>query len=78
MPDGIKVDEHGNIWSSCLDGVVVLTPEGEEIGRLPVPEKVGNLCFGGEDGTDLFIAASTSIYTIPTLTRDCRRAHGRA
>ena len=77
-PDGIKVDEHGNIWSSCLDGVVVLTPEGEEIGRLPVPEKVGNLCFGGEDGTDLFIAASTSIYTIPTLTRDCRRAHGRA
>jgi gluconolactonase len=78
VPDGIKVDEHGNIWSSCLDGIVVLTPEGEEIGRLPVPEKVGNLCFGGEDGTDLFIAASTSIYTIPTLTRDCRRAHGRA
>lgn len=78
VPDGIAVDEHGNIWSSCLNGVVIYSPEAEEIGRIPVPEKVGNLCFGGTSGSDLFIAASTSIYTIATLTRDCRRAFGRA
>ncbi|QWW20086.1 SMP-30/gluconolactonase/LRE family protein [Schaalia sp. 19OD2882] len=78
VPDGIKVDEHGNVWSSCLSGVVVYSPDGQEIGRIPVPEKVGNLCFGGEDGSDLFVAASTSIYTIPTLTRDCRHLSGRA
>lgn len=78
VPDGIKVDEHGNVWSSCLDGVVIYSPEAEEIGRIPVPEKVGNLCFGGIEGTDLYIAASTSIYRIPTLTRDCRRVSGRA
>ncbi|QYB15668.1 SMP-30/gluconolactonase/LRE family protein [Schaalia turicensis] len=78
VPDGIKVDEHGNVWSSCLDGVVVFAPDGREIGRIPVPEKVGNLCFGGESGTDLYIAASTSIYRIPTSTRDCRRPSSRA
>lgn len=78
VPDGIKVDEHGNIWSSNLEGIVIFSPTGQEIGRIPVPEKVGNLCFGGVDGTDLYIAASTSIYRIPTLTRDCRRAFGRA
>ncbi|MDC4233788.1 SMP-30/gluconolactonase/LRE family protein [Actinomyces sp. B33] len=78
VPDGIKVDEAGNVWSSSLNAVVVFAPDGREIGRVPVPEKIGNLCFGGADGTDLFIAASTSIYTIPTTTTDCRRASGRA
>ncbi|MBE6483873.1 MAG: SMP-30/gluconolactonase/LRE family protein, partial [Actinomycetaceae bacterium] len=78
VPDGIKVDEHGNVWSSSLEAVVILAPNGEEIGRVPVPEKIGNLCFGGPDGTDLFIAASTSIYRLRTNTRDCRYASGRA
>lgn len=78
VPDGIKVDELGNVWSSCLDGIIIYSPEGEQIGRIPVPEKVGNLCFGGSDGSDLYIAATSSLYVIPTLTRDCRRASGRA
>ncbi|PID98616.1 MAG: gluconolactonase [Actinomycetales bacterium] len=78
VPDGIKVDEHGNIWSSCLTGVVIFAPDGKEIGRIPIPEKVGNLCFGGIDGSDLFVAASTSIYQVSTKTKDCRRQHNRA
>lgn len=66
------------MWSSCLDGIIIYSPEGEQIGRIPVPEKVGNLCFGGSDGSDLYIAATSSLYMIPTVTRDCRRASGRA
>ncbi|HLS03563.1 MAG TPA: SMP-30/gluconolactonase/LRE family protein [Actinomycetales bacterium] len=68
--DGIKVDEHGNVWSSSRIGVIVFDPAGAEIGRVQVPELTGNLCFGGPDGSDLYIAATTSIYRVRTRTRD--------
>jgi gluconolactonase len=70
FPDGIAVDSHGNVWSSSEIGVIVFTPDGTRIGVLPVPELVGNLCFGGDDGPTLFVAASTSIYRIATTCRD--------
>jgi len=70
--DGIKVDEHGNVWSSSAVGVIVFAPGGEEIGRIPVPELTGNLCFGGPDGRALYIAATTSIYRIRTAVRDAQ------
>jgi len=70
VPDGIRVDEHGNVWSSTHRGVTVLAPDGTRIGDLPVPEVVANLCFGGDDGTTLFVTATTSVYRIPTTTRD--------
>lgn len=73
VPDGLRVDVEGRVWVSSADSVQVFTPEGELVARIPVPETVGNLTFGGESGTTLFIAASTSIYSIPTLTRQASR-----
>lgn len=70
VPDGIRVDEHGNLWSSTHRGVSVFAPDGTRIGDVPVPEVVANLCFGGDDGTTLFVTATTSVYRIPTTTRD--------
>jgi gluconolactonase len=70
LPDGIRVDEHGNVWSSSLDAVQVFAPSRERILRIAVPEKIGNLCFGGDDGRTLYIAASSSLYRIRTTTRD--------
>lgn len=70
VPDGLRVDVEGRIWTSSADGVQVLGADGASLGRIPVPEVVGNLCFGGEDGNDLFVAASTSLYRIRTTTRD--------
>ncbi|AMM22049.1 gluconolactonase [Frondihabitans sp. PAMC 28766] len=69
-PDGIRVDERGNVWSSCGGGVVVYSPQGDELGRIEVPEVTANLCFGGPDGTTLFVTATTGLYRIETLTRD--------
>ena len=69
-PDGIRVDVHGNVWSSSHRGVVVFDPSGRRLGQIDVPETVANLCFGGDDGTTLFLAATTSIYRIATTTRD--------
>ncbi len=70
VPDGMRVDEHGNVWVATFDGVHVYNPSGKHVGMVPVPEKVGNLCFGGPNGNILFIAASTSIYSVATQTRD--------
>lgn len=70
VPDGIRVDEHGNLWSSTHRGVSVFAPDGTRIGDVPVPEVVANLCFGGDDGTTLFVTATTSVYRIATTTRD--------
>ncbi len=68
VPDGLRVDKAGNVWVATFDGVHVYSPAGEHLGWVPVPEKVANLCFGGPDGKTIFICASTSIYSIETLT----------
>lgn len=71
IADGIRVDERGNVWSSEFSGVRIYNPEGTEIGFIPSPEgHVGNLCFGGDDGTDVFILCTTQAYRIRTRVRD--------
>jgi gluconolactonase len=72
-PDGFRVDEAGRVWSSSGDGVRVFAPGGELLLHVPVPEKIGNLCFGGPDGDDLYIAATSSLYRIKTSTRNAPR-----
>ena len=67
VPDGIRCDAAGNLWSSAGDGVQVFNPAGERLGRILVPETPANLCFGGVSGTkqhDLFITARTSLYRV--------------
>lgn len=70
LPDGIRVDAQGRIWSSSLSGVQVFSPSGDKLAEVAVPEKVGNLCFGGEDGRTLYIVATTSLYRVRTTTGD--------
>jgi gluconolactonase len=69
LPDGFRVDVHGFIYTSSLDSVQVYHPSGQRIGRIAMPEKVGNLCFGGPQGDELFICASTSLYHVRLNTR---------
>ena len=64
IPDGFRVDVEGNIWTSAGDGVQCFTPGGDLIGRIPVPEKVSNVCFGGPTRDRLFICGHTSLYSI--------------
>jgi gluconolactonase len=73
VPDGIRCDAEGNVWSSAGDGVQVFAPDGTLIGKIPVPESPANLCFGGADGSTLFITARTSLYSIKTNVRGAKR-----
>ncbi len=62
--DGFRMDTDGNLWSSALDGVHCLSPEAKLLGKILVPEKVSNICFGGRAKHILFITATTSLYSI--------------
>jgi gluconolactonase len=69
-PDGFRCDVDGNLWcgwgmgSDELDGVVVYSPQGKLIGRIKLPERCANLCFGGPMRNRLFMAASQSVYSL--------------
>jgi gluconolactonase len=65
-PDGIRCDRDGRIWSSAGNGVQVFSPAGELLVRINLPEAAANLCFGGDDGTTLFVTARTSLYAVKT------------
>lgn len=62
--DGIRVDSDGNVWSSAGDGVHCISPEGNLMGKILVPEVVSNICFGGRAKHRLFITATTSLYSV--------------
>jgi gluconolactonase len=69
VPDGFRVDTRGFVYTSAQDGVHIFHPDGTRLGRIPVPEKVGNVTFGGAGGDVLYITASTSLYRIRLATR---------
>ena len=66
--DGIRCDRHGNLFSSSEGGVQVVSPAGERLGKIPVPEQPANLSFGGPEWNELFIAARTSVYHVKLAT----------
>jgi len=70
IPDGIRCDEFGNVWSSAGDGAQIFAPSGTRIGRILLPESAANLAFGGPTGRTLYLTARTSLYSIETLVRD--------
>lgn len=69
-PDGFRVDVLGNLWcgwgmgTAELDGVMIFAPEGTPIGRIVLPERCANLCFGGRANSRLFMASSHSVYAL--------------
>ncbi|MCX5985000.1 MAG: SMP-30/gluconolactonase/LRE family protein [Chloroflexi bacterium] len=82
VPDGIRCDVDGRLWSSAGDGVHIFGTDGHLIGRIVTPdapsrldpaviapETVANLCFGGVDGNRLFMTACTSLYSVAVRVR---------
>lgn len=63
-PDGMKTDVEGRVYCSGPGGIHVFDPDGGCIGVIGVPEVVGNFTWGGQDRTDLYICASTSLYRV--------------
>jgi gluconolactonase len=71
VPDGIRCDTDGNVWAGWgggegLDGVFVFAPDGAIIGQIVLPERCANLCFGGTRRNRLFMASSSTLYSLYT------------
>lgn len=67
LPDGIKVDSKGNLWATGPGGVLVLTPEGRHLGTIGTGDAIAN-CAWGEDGSVLYLTASSRLCRIRTRT----------
>lgn len=79
VPDGLRVDHGGHVWTSAMDGIHCLSPKGRCLGKIRLPAPTSNLCFGGPDGTDMFITASDKVWRVRTTRRDaaiCLRNQG--
>ena len=74
-PDGFRCDVDGNLWcgwgmgQAGLDGVHIFNPAGMLIGRIDLPERCANLCFGGVYRNRLLMTASTSVYSLYVNTQ---------
>jgi gluconolactonase len=65
LPDGLKIDQHGNLWATGPGGVLVLSPEGQLLGRIDTGQATAN-CAWGDDGKTLYITADGYLCRIRT------------
>jgi len=64
VPDGMKVDVEGNVYSTGPGGVWVFNPKGELLGRIVTPEVPANCAWGDADWKSLYTTARTSVYRV--------------
>jgi gluconolactonase len=69
LPDGMTVDERGNLWATGPGGVHVFTPEGRELGLISTGAAISNCTFGGRDGRTLFMTSTHAIAAVHTNLR---------
>ena len=72
--DGLRVDTDGNLWcgwggGEAEDGVAIYAPDGKMIGRIMLPERCANVCFGGRKRNRLFMTAGQSVYALYVETQ---------
>jgi gluconolactonase len=68
LPDGLAVDQAGNIFATGPGGVHIFAPDGTLLGTLETGQATGNCCFG-DDGSTLYINADMYLVRIKTATK---------
>ena len=63
IPDGIRVDEKGNLYVAAAK-LEVYTPEGKSLASIPMQETPSNCAFGDADLSSLYVTARTSVYRV--------------
>ena len=64
FPDGMVVDEEGNLFVTSSAGVEVFAPNGTRWGVIEFPEQPANATLGGPDDKTLFVTARTGLYSV--------------
>lgn len=69
IPDGLKIDKNGNVYSGCGDGLNVWAANGDLIGKIIVEGGVANFLFADND---LVMLAETRVLKLHLLCKgDC-------
>lgn len=68
LPDGLKVDQKGNVFATGPDGVLVFAPDGAYLGKIVIGDKNAN-CGFGDDGSMLYICANDKLVRVKTTTK---------
>jgi gluconolactonase len=71
LPDGMKVDQSGNLWATGPGGVHIFAPDGKRLGRIETGEATSNCAWGG-DGSTLYLTTDMYITRIRTKTRGAK------
>jgi len=69
VPDGMRVDQDGNLYVVGPKGIWLWDAEGNHLGTIVVPEQPANLAWGDQDYRTLYVTAGTSVYRIRTRAR---------
>ena len=68
IPDGLRLDSEGNVWTSAGPKIDIYSPEAELLGQIGgFAADVTNLTFGGAGRNRLFVTAGTGLYGLPIL-----------
>lgn len=68
-PDGMTIDERGNLYLTGRGGIWIVRPDGTLIAFIRTPVFCSNVCFGGPDGRTLFITGKGKVFALPTNVR---------
>lgn len=68
-PDGMTIDERGNLYFTGLGGVWIVSPTGQQLKMIPTPDVPANICFGGPDYRTLYITCNYRVYSLAMVVR---------
>ena len=68
LPDGLKVDRAGNLWTTGPNGVLIISPAGKHLGTIQTGQPTGNCAWGG-DGSTLYITSNMFLVRVKTQTK---------
>ncbi len=65
VPDGIKVDTAGNMYSGGSGGLYIIDAKGKKLGRIVHGQQATtNVAFGGDDWKTLFFTTRSTLFSV--------------
>lgn len=68
-PDGMSIDEFGNLYFAGRGGIWAVAVDGTLVDMVPVSEFVSNVTFGGSDGRTLYLTCQDKLYSLAMAVR---------
>jgi hypothetical protein len=68
-PDGMTIDENGNLYFTGRGGLWIVSPSGTQLDFITVTETTSNVTFGGTTGSTLYITCQNKVYSLETTVR---------